>query len=97
MLIVSAVMPIKPEFLEAFSAAAKACAEQTRRETGNISYTVCSNSEDPCQFITFEEWETAGAEAAHMQSAHLKDFIGEIRTYLGGAPTMRRYEVTGSL
>ena len=96
MLIVSAVMPVKPAFVEAFSIAAKVCAEQTRREAGNISYTICRNSEDSCQFITFEEWENADAEAAHMQSTHLKNFIGEIRTYLGGAPTMRRYEVTGN-
>lgn len=94
MLIVSAIMPIKAECAEAFVAAAKACAEQTRLEAGNISYTVCSNSEDPCQFITMEEWENAEVEAAHMQSVHLKAFIGEIRGYLGGVPTMRRYEVT---
>ena len=91
MLIVSAVIPVQPEKWADFIAAAKACAEATRQETGNLSYTILSDITNSNVYVTFEEWETPEAEAAHMQTGHLKAFIGEIRSYLAGPPAMRRY------
>ncbi len=94
MIVVSAVMPIQIQEREAFIRAASACADGTRKEAGNISYTVCESVEEPGVFITVEEWEDSEAEEAHMQSGHLKTFIGTIRGYLAGAPNMKRYEST---
>lgn len=93
MLIVSATMPVQPEKREAFISAATTCAQATCKETGNLSYAVLADMTADNTFVTFEEWETPEAEAAHMQTDHLKAFIGEIRTYLAGAPAIRRYEV----
>ena len=91
MLIVPAVMPGQPENWANLSTPAKTCAEATRQETGNLSYTILSDITNSNVYVTFEEWETPEAEAAHMQTSHLKAFIGEIRSYLAGPPAMRRY------
>jgi autoinducer 2-degrading protein len=70
MYIVAVTVFVKPESVEAFSAAILANAQGTRREPGNVRFDVSQSEEDPGKFLLYEAYHTKEDFAAHQQTPH---------------------------
>ncbi len=65
----------------------------TRAEHGCISYQLCQNKSDPCDFVFVEEWTAAGAIEAHMTTAHVGDAFAKAQALLAAPPDIRSYSI----
>ena len=54
------------------------CAEQSKKEEGNIRYDVTEDISNPNIFIIIEEWASQEAIDFHNSSSHFKDLIEAI-------------------
>ena len=70
MIIVIATLELKDGAKEEFTKIALACVRETRKEIGNISYTLLMSPENPNQCTFIEEWETKEALEAHAKTPH---------------------------
>jgi quinol monooxygenase YgiN len=72
MLIVHVHIQVKPDQVEAFTAA---CVENSRnslQEPGIARFDVLQQQDDPTRFLLVEIYRTAEAPAAHKQTMHYK-------------------------
>lgn len=74
MIIVVAKARVKAGKSQLFVQAAQDCIRNTRKETGNRSYTLTTDTDDPQQFIFLEEWEHEDALKQHTQTSHFLEF-----------------------
>lgn len=74
MIIVAAYVTVKTGMGNDFVKAAQDCIANTRKEAGNISYTLLASTEDPDKFTFFEEWKSRADLGTHMETAHFKAF-----------------------
>ena len=63
---------VKPEFVEAFKQTTIENASKSIQETGIARFDVIQQTEDPTKFVLIEVYKTAGAPAAHKETAHYK-------------------------
>jgi quinol monooxygenase YgiN len=70
MLVVHVHVRVKPECVEAFKAATLANAGASVREPGIARFDVVQQADDPTRFVLVEAYRTAGAPAAHKETAH---------------------------
>lgn len=61
---------VKPEFVDAFIEAMVENHKGSVKEPGNLRFDVLQHSQDPCQFMIYEAYESDAAAAAHKQTAH---------------------------
>lgn len=52
--------------------------EPTQAESGFVQYDLHQDNENPAHFVFFENWETRELWQNHMNSQHLKDFLGKV-------------------
>ncbi|MCF7838735.1 MAG: antibiotic biosynthesis monooxygenase [Candidatus Marinimicrobia bacterium] len=57
-------------------------AELTRRESGNIFYTVHEVENRPAMFLVYEQWRDQAALDFHMKQDYLRQFLEESRAWL---------------
>ncbi|MFE3852068.1 putative quinol monooxygenase [Streptomyces griseorubiginosus] len=48
--------------------------EPTRKETGNISYDILQDLDNPDHFLFYEEWESRDYFERHLESPHVADY-----------------------
>jgi quinol monooxygenase YgiN len=94
MIIVHAYIEVKNGTAEEFIKAAGKCVEATRKETGNSSYTLYTDSQNPLKFVVVEEWESKAALDAHMQTPHFAAFGEEIGDLLAAPLDIKVYEAS---
>lgn len=70
MLVVHVHVHVKPECVEAFTAATIENAGQSRREPGIARFDVVQQADDPTRFVLVEVYRTPEAPAAHKETAH---------------------------
>lgn len=70
MLIVHVHARVKPEFVEAFKHATAENARNSIQEPGIARFDVVQQQDDPTRFVLIECYRTAGAPAAHKETAH---------------------------
>jgi quinol monooxygenase YgiN len=75
MIVVIARAKIRPEKRDGFLAAASACVETSRAESGNIAYDVYESATETNAFVVLERWKSHEDNRAHLQSAHTQDFL----------------------
>lgn len=51
--------------------------EATRKEPGNLSYSLYRSTENPSEFMVYEEYADDAAFSAHSNSDHFKAFVKE--------------------
>jgi len=86
---VVAVAKVKPETRNDFAAAAEDLVRGTRREDGNVGYTMLEAKDDPNTFIFIENWKDQAAIDAHMNGAVLTTFFGLVKDdFLPGYPSI---------
>ena len=94
MIIVHAFIEVKDGAAQAFIEAADKCVEATRKEDGNIFYTLYTDSANPLKFVVVEEWESKPALDAHMQTPHFAEFGGAIENLLAAPLEIKVFEVS---
>ena len=84
---VVARLTIKKEAVESFVQFAQKIVEETRKETGCISYTLYKNTfGQEAEFIFYEEYKDQAAIDFHNKSEYLKQFFSNITPLLAGKP-----------
>jgi len=72
MQIVHVHVSVRPGFVEAFKQATVENATNSVKEAGIARFDVIQQTDDPTKFILIEIYKTAGASAAHKETAHYK-------------------------
>ena len=70
MIIVHVFVHVKPENVEAFTAATLENARQSVNEPGIVRFDVVQQDDDPTQFLLIEIYRNAGDPALHKETAH---------------------------
>ncbi len=94
MLVVAGTISIDPANQDAAIAAAREVAEETHKESGNISYAFSSDLSEAGVFHVFEEWESQEALDAHFQSPHMAKFQGALGGLGVKGLNVQRYQVS---
>jgi len=84
---VVARLTIKKEAVDSFVQFAQKIVEETRKETGCISYSLYKNTfGQEAEFIFYEEYKDQAAVDYHNKSEYLKQFFSQITPLLAGKP-----------
>lgn len=92
MVVVLAYVEVKDGAAKEFLAATDKCVGPSRQETGNISYTLYSETENALKFVVVEEWESKAALDEHMKTAHFINFGEQIKDLLATPLDIKVYE-----
>lgn len=92
MIVVSAKFKAKPGMREKVVEISRHAIECTRKEKGNISYTLFSSADDEETLIYFEEWEDIDSLRAHLKTPHILDAREARKDMLDGAVEVKVYE-----
>ena len=85
MILVSAKFKAKPGMREKVVEISRHAVECTRKEKGNISYTLYKSSDDEETLMYFEEWTDIESLRAHLKTQHILD-AREARKEMLAAP-----------
>ena len=96
MIVVAGHLSIDPDQRDAALAAIGPVMAATRAEPGNTDYRFSIDAEDPSRINLLEIWESEEAIDAHMSTPHLAAFMEAIGPCVAGAPSITRYDVSGS-
>ncbi|MEA4881093.1 MAG: putative quinol monooxygenase [Synergistaceae bacterium] len=91
MIIVSAKFTAKPGLKDKIAEVSREAVELTRREKGNISYTLLSSTEDDT-FMYYEEWEDLDSLKAHLKTEHIAAAREARRDMITGPVSVRVFE-----
>jgi quinol monooxygenase YgiN len=90
MLTFTAKLTVIAENAEEFERTMRAAVPQVRDEPGNYAYVFYRSTEDPRQFMFYEEYTDEAALDAHR--AHLKEMGIDVRAMLEGSPVLEFYD-----
>jgi quinol monooxygenase YgiN len=94
MLVIAGEIEIDPAHREVAVAAAVEMMDETRRESGCISYTFSGDLTEPGRFRIFEEWESQDALDAHFASPHMARFQQAMGGFGIVQMSVQRYEIS---
>lgn len=60
-------------------------AKATTAEAGNICYRL-HTTDNPDEFVIYEQWKNSAALDNHMQTPHLRDFLADEKHLLAAQP-----------
>lgn len=69
-----ATIVAKAEFKEDILNTLRTVTDGTRKEAGNVSYTLHENTQNPLQFTILEVWKSQDAIDFHNQTPHFQAF-----------------------
>ena len=93
MIIVTAMMNVKPGKKDAFILESKDLVVNTRQEKGCISYDLLASTEDEDILVMLEKWENIESLNTHMETDHFKKFGGTIERFLKEEIEIKSYSV----
>lgn len=70
---------VKEESIDRFMELARELVNESRKETGNISYQLCQHRVDMLHFTFIEEWQDNNAIKAHNSSIHFSRIVPQLR------------------
>lgn len=74
MMIIHAHLQVKPDQEQAFLEESKVLVQESRAETGNISYDLMKSTAQDGHYTMVEVWKDGEAIAAHNSSGHFTSF-----------------------
>ncbi|MDJ0359871.1 putative quinol monooxygenase [Rhodococcus sp. H29-C3] len=92
---VVATITAKPESVDAIRTGLATLAEESAKESGNVSYELFESASEPGTFVTIEVWGSQEDLDAHMQTPHLQKALGEFGAHLASAPSIHPLRVVG--
>lgn len=94
MIVLTAHVTIKQGEQAEFVQNAQDCIRETRKEKGNISYTLLADTENSCKFMFFEEWESQTALDLHAETVHFKRFGAATKDLMDAPLAIDIYEAS---
>jgi len=92
MIIVSAKFTAKPGMRDRIVELSRKAVELTRKEKGNISYTLFKSTDDDVTMMYFEEWEELESLRAHLKTDHIREARESRKDMLDGPVRVRVFE-----
>ena len=92
-LIVIARIVAQADKVEPLKALLAGLVSSSLQEAGCHRYQLHQNNEDPTDFTFVEEWESAEALQAHMETDHFQAAAGQLPGFVAAAPDIRTYQV----
>ena len=80
---------IKPEYVSAYKAAFDKCQAESLKEEACLAYDLFQSYKDSTEFHLFERWANKPGHRLHMETAHLKTYLEEVRGTQDQARTSR--------
>ena len=91
MLILHVQVRVNAGDVEAFKAATLENARQSVLESGIARFDVVQQQDDPTRFVLVEVYRTAGAPAAHKETAHYQTWRDSVAPMMAEPRTSVRY------
>ena len=91
MLVVHVQVQVKPECVEAFTAATLENARNSVQEPGIARFDVCQQADDPTRFVLVEIYRTATAPAAHKATTHYTAWRDMVAPMMAAPRTSVKY------
>jgi (4S)-4-hydroxy-5-phosphonooxypentane-2,3-dione isomerase len=91
MLVLHIFCSVKPEMVEAFKEATVKNAGNSIKEPGVIRFDLLQQQDDPVKFVISEVYKSAGAIAAHKETAHYAEWIRCVEPMLSGTRSKMIY------
>jgi len=82
MLVVHVQVHVKAESVDAFIAATRENARNSRREPGIARFDVAQQADDPTRFVLVEIYQNAQAPAAHKETAHYQAWKDAVEPWM---------------
>lgn len=79
-----AVIVVKPAYQEELEKAFHTVVDETRKESGNISYELHQDIKNPLKYTILEVWKSQAAIDEHNESVHFKAFVAAIENKIDG-------------
>lgn len=92
MIIVRAMMKVKPGFKDIFRVETETLIKLTRSEEGCLSYNLYLDADNPDNLVMLEFWKDMKSLDSHMASEHFIAFGKAISKYLDGEIDINKYE-----
>ena len=92
MIVVTAKFKAKPGMRDQIVTISRNAVECTRKEEGNISYTLYKSTDDEETLMYFEEWENIESLRAHLETQHILDARAARMDMLDGATEVKVFE-----
>ncbi|MBN8208579.1 antibiotic biosynthesis monooxygenase [Bacillus sp. NTK071] len=92
MIITHAGLQINKAKEEAFLEEVRTLVEESRKEKGNISYTLMKDVEQENAYTMVEIWESLDAVEEHGQSQHFRAFVERAPEYLVAPLEVKSYD-----
>lgn len=73
---------------DAFEEVARSLAAHSRREPGNLSFSVSRDVARPTRFVFHDRWRDTAAMTAHEQSAHFQTGMQRAAALFAATPTV---------
>lgn len=87
---VIATMTLKEGTLEEVKQVLAELVNETRKELGNIEYSIMEDVTKPNTVFSIEKWESAEAEAKHWEMPHLTTAFAKIESHLAAEPSVNK-------
>ena len=94
MIVIAGAFPVDGTKGAEITAAANTMRAATLHEDGCHEYRFSFATDDPNVVLIFEEWRDQEALTEHFGAPHMAEFGAKVATFVTGAPTISRYEVT---
>lgn len=86
-----AKMPVDPENVEKFIALASELIEASRKEAGNICYSLNADKKDPNTLVFTECWKDKEAIRFHNQTEHFTRILPQLKALCCADPSSELY------
>ena len=96
MIIIHAVLPIRPDARDQFLGAASELVEASSAEAGVLEYGLQESVAIPNTFTMIERYTDQAALDAHHGSEHFTTAIAALPSWVSGPPTFSRYNTEDS-
>lgn len=92
MITIIANFKVKSDKTEEFENLANDVARGSKKERGNVGYTIYKNRKASNEYTFVEEWLNDTIISNHNESKHFKAFISSIENILESDPEITQYE-----
>ena len=92
MYIIQVFLKVKPEHLDAFTAATVDNASHSVKEAGVVRFDVLRHIDDPTRFTLFEVYRDPNVHAAHRETAHYARWRDTVPVMLAEPRSAAKYE-----
>jgi autoinducer 2-degrading protein len=86
---------VRPEDVEAFRAASRANATESRREPGVLRFDVLQETEDATRFVLVEVFRDPAGAAAHRETPHYQRWRDAVAPMMAEPRSNRKYADAG--